>query len=81
MGKSTVAGMFANFGVPVFDADDAVRDFYAGDGVYVGHDCHQLILYTERENGEHWIALEPEVLAVIIRYADKLSAISRDRNE
>jgi dephospho-CoA kinase len=33
MGKSTVAAMFAALGVPVFDSDAAVHEFYVGDGV------------------------------------------------
>jgi dephospho-CoA kinase len=32
MGKSTVAALFAEFGVPTFNADDAVRGFYASEG-------------------------------------------------
>ena len=35
MGKSTVSGMFAELGVPTFDADEAVRHFYAGEGASV----------------------------------------------
>jgi dephospho-CoA kinase len=32
MGKSTVAAMFAALACPVFDADDAVRQFYRAEG-------------------------------------------------
>jgi dephospho-CoA kinase len=32
MGKSTVGAMFAEIGVPIFDSDYAVREFYAGEG-------------------------------------------------
>jgi dephospho-CoA kinase len=35
MGKSTVARMFTELGAPTFDADEAVRCFYAGEGVAV----------------------------------------------
>jgi len=41
---------------------------YLGDGLYVHHDGYHFILSTERENGEHWVALEPEVFDTLIFY-------------
>ena len=41
---------------------------YLGDGVYVHHDGYKIILTTPREDGEHYIALEPEVLEALDRY-------------
>lgn len=35
---------------------------YLGDGLYVHYDGYQIILTAPRENGDHVVALEPEVL-------------------
>lgn len=50
---------------------------YLGDGVYIEHDNHHLILSTERDG--HWerIYLEPAVFAALVAYRDRLLARTR----
>ena len=45
---------------------------YLGDGVYATCDGSYIWIKTERENGWHMIALEPEVLDALNAYADRL---------
>jgi len=54
-----------------------MRD-YLGDGLYVGFDGYQVILYTDRGNeGVHWVALEPEVLKSFNNYIKRLTEGSK----
>lgn len=45
---------------------------YLGDGVYAVFDGYQIIITTDRENGTHWIALEPAVLSSLVAYAERI---------
>jgi hypothetical protein len=53
---------------------DFQKETYLGDGVYASYDGFQIWLRTPREEGDHRIALEPEVLARFLEYRDHLVA-------
>lgn len=42
---------------------------YMGDGVYIGHDGYQLWLTTGSHENPELIAIDPNVLANIVKYA------------
>ena len=44
---------------------------YLGDGVYASFDGYQIWLSTQREIGQHIIALDPFVLERLVEYAKK----------
>jgi len=41
---------------------------HLGDGLYAHFDGYHFILSTERENGTHWVGLEPCVFDAFIDY-------------
>ena len=47
---------------------------YLGDGLYASFDGWQVILRTPRIGGDHFVALEPEVMIAFQRY---LAALAR----
>lgn len=44
---------------------------YLGDGLYAHDEGFQVVLSTERENGVHYVALEPEVLESFMRFIER----------
>lgn len=52
------------------------NETYLGDGLYASFDGYQIMLRAPRENGDHYVALEPNVYAAFCKFADKFIAIS-----
>lgn len=45
---------------------------YLGDGLYASFDGYTIWLRAPREDGDHTVALEPEVLASLITYSRRV---------
>ena len=82
MGKTTVASMFAEFGVPVFDADTAVRDFYSGDGAKAVEDIFPGVLVdgrVDRERLSHFVLCDVAALKRLENLVHPVVAAARTR--
>jgi sialic acid synthase SpsE len=44
------------------------REVYLGDGLYASFDGYHFILRAPREGGDHYVALEPAVFAVLLKF-------------
>lgn len=82
MGKSTTARMFADEGIPVWDADSAVHGLYNVGGAAVesvGALCADAVREgaVDRTRLADWIAAEPRALARLERAVHPLVAADR----
>lgn len=46
---------------------------YLGDGLYASFDGWQIVLRAPRNDGDHWVALEPESYTNLIRFAERIN--------
>lgn len=48
---------------------------YLGDGAYAGYNGHMIWLVCRRENGFHYIALEPQPFLSLARFAQNYNYV------
>jgi hypothetical protein len=53
------------------------KEIYLGDGLYASFDGFMITLRAPREDGDHWIGLEPEVFNALQRYVKEQYAQRR----
>jgi hypothetical protein len=49
-----------------------IHETYLGDGLYASFDGWMITLKAPREDGEHWVGLEPEVLEALLQFVESL---------
>jgi hypothetical protein len=47
------------------------KEVYLGDGLYARDDGYHILLRAPREDGDHWVGMESEVLMSFIRYLER----------
>lgn len=50
------------------------EETYLGDGLYVRFDGYAFVLRAPREDGDHWVAMEPDVLRAFENFVDQIRA-------
>ncbi len=48
-----------------------MNETYLGDGLYASFDGFMITLRAPREHGDHWVGLEPQILAALIEFAQE----------
>jgi len=48
------------------------QETYLGDGLYASFDGWMITLRAPREDGEHWVGLEPEIFEALLRFVESI---------
>ena len=56
------------------EAVSETRETYLGDGLYASFDGWQIVLRAPRSEGDHYVALEPEVVVTLLEFIAGLKA-------
>jgi len=54
---------------------------YLGDGLYVGYDGDQMILFAEREDSIHWVGLDDQTFQSLKRYGIRVQDAINEAKE
>jgi len=57
------------------------REAYLGDGLYASFDGFMITLRAPRSGVDHWVGLEPAVLAEFLRFAEDVGAIKKNHEQ
>lgn len=63
------------------DLPEMNKETYIGDGVYVSFDGFYVRLRTPRENGDHWIGIEPHVYSDLRRWLKRYPRLAQHMGE